>query len=126
MVSLTRDQRIDLLRVVYNWNLVAREKQKLPQGSWQSWLVMVGRGYGKTRTGAESIRIWKEDSPIMMAVDATAGDVRDIIIEGPGGILHSAPPWDRPVYEPSKSKVTWNNGATCLLRSADEPDVRFC
>jgi len=122
MASLTRDQRIDLLRVVYNWNLVAREKQKLPRGNWQSWLVMAGRGFGKTRTGAETLRIWKEDSPIMLAVGATAGDVRDIIIEGPGGILHSAPPWDRPVYEPSKSKITWNNGATCLLRSADEPD----
>lgn len=84
--------------------------------------MKAGRGFGKTRTGAELIREWKEDVPIIHLIGPTASDVRDVMIEGPAGILNISPRWDRPSYEPSKRKLTWKNGASALLFSADEPD----
>jgi phage terminase large subunit-like protein len=60
--------------------------------------------------------------PIIHFVGATAGDARDIMIEGESGILKSSPSWDIPKYEPSKRKVTWKNGAHALIFTADEPD----
>jgi phage terminase large subunit-like protein len=60
--------------------------------------------------------------PIIHFLGATAGDARDIMIEGESGILKSSPPWDMPKYEPSKRKVTWKNGAHALIFTADEPD----
>jgi len=91
-------------------------------GNWQTWLIKAGRGFGKTRTGAETIRIWKDHYPILHLVGATAGDVRDIMIEGKGGLLESSPNWDKPRYEPSKRRITWENGSRGLLFSADEPE----
>ncbi len=113
----------NLLQVArYNWELTAREKQKIPEGDWQTWLILAGRGFGKTRTGAETIRQWKDDYPIIHLVAATSADVRDIMIEGESGLLNISPKWDKPVYHASKRKVTWSNGAYALLFSADEPD----
>jgi len=106
----------------YRWSIHARDKQTLPAGSWQTWLIKAGRGFGKTRTGAETIRIWKDHYPILHLVGATAGDVRDIMIEGKGGLLESSPNWDKPRYEPSKRRITWENGSRGLLFSADEPE----
>ena len=107
----------------YDWQgLWAREKQLLPPDPWDTWLILAGRGFGKTRTGAETVRIWKEDNPIIHLVGATASDARDVIVEGESGILAVSPPNDRPVYEPSKRRVTWKNGAKAIVFSADEPD----
>lgn len=106
----------------YDWELWAREKQRIPQCSFTYWVILSGRGFGKTRTGVETVRIWKDDNPIILLSGATAGDLRDIMIEGESGILPMAPPWDRPNYESSKSRLTWKNGAIAFLRSADEPD----
>lgn len=123
---LSPKQRIELGQLLeeyqYRWSLNAREKQKLPQGNWQTWMISAGRGFGKTRTGAETVREWKENSPIIHLVGATAGDVRDIMVEGESGILSISPKWDKPKYEPSKRRLTWDNGARALLFSADEPD----
>ena len=53
----------------------------------------------------------------------TAADARDVLVEGPSGLLAISPPWDRPKYEPSKRRVTWNNGAVATLYNATEPDA---
>jgi len=106
----------------YDWDLIARDKQLLPAGDWSTWLILAGRGWGKTRTGAETIRKWKEIYPIIHCVGPTAADVRDVIIEGESGLLAISPPWDFPNYEPSKRRITWNNGSYAVLFSADEPD----
>jgi len=124
--SLPQDKRNelnDLLEVInYRWSIQARDKQQLPSGNWNTWLIKAGRGFGKTRTGIETVRIWKEDNPIIGFIGATAADVRDIMIEGESGILAKSPPWDRPYYEPSKKKLTFRNGSVCKLFSAEEPD----
>lgn len=124
--SLNQDQRVELNNLLevaqYRWSMQAREKQKLPPGDWNTWLLKAGRGFGKTRVGVETVRIWKEDNPIIGFIGATAADVRDIMIEGESGILAKSPPWDKPLYEPSKKKLTFKNGAVCKLFSAEEPD----
>lgn len=124
--SLPPNKKAELVQLLevaeYRWTLNARPSQLLPQGDWTTWLIKAGRGWGKTRVGAETVRIWKDTCPIIHFIGATAGDARDIMIEGPAGILAVSPPWDRPKYEPSKRKVTWNNGSYALVFTADEPD----
>ncbi len=84
---------------------------------------MAGRGFGKTRTGAEWIRERvKHGARHIIFAGATASDLRDIMIEGESGILAISPDWERPKYEPSKARLTWPNGAKALLLSADEPE----
>lgn len=109
----------------YDWERQAREKQREPAGDWRVWLILAGRGFGKTRTGAEWTRRQIETARCgrMALVGRTAGDVRDVMIEGESGILACAPSWNRPRYEPSKRRLTWPNGAIATTYSADEPDA---
>lgn len=97
----------------------------LPERRWLIWAIIAGRGYGKSRTGAETVRFWAEEHPgIRIALVArTAADARDVMVEGPSGILAVAHPEFLPHYEPSKRKVTWPNGTTAHTYSADEPDL---
>ena len=108
--------------LLYDWNLWARDKQLEPPGDWTYWLMRMGRGAGKTRTGAETVRIWKDNYPIIHLIAPTAGDARDVMIEGESGILSVSPDWDKPLYEPSKLRLTWNNGAIGSIFTAEEPD----
>ena len=108
--------------LIWDWQFWARPKQKAPDWQWLVWLVLAGRGYGKTRVGAEMVRKWKEEVPIIHMVGPTSGDVRRFMVDGPSGVLKICPPWDEARYEPSKSKITFHNGSVCLLFSADEPD----
>ncbi len=88
-------------------------------------MAMAGRGWGKTRVGAETVREWakeKLEAPIHL-VAPTAGDIRKVMVEGPSGLLKCYPPTQRPHYEPSKGHmITWPNGNTALCFSADEPE----
>jgi phage terminase large subunit-like protein len=89
------------------------------------WLILAGRGYGKTRTAAEWARMQAEQMPGCRGalVARTAADTRDVLVEGESGILAVSPPSFMPVYEPSKRRVTWPNGSTATLYSADKPDL---
>lgn len=124
--SLTPERKAELIQLLevaqYRWTLQARPSQLAPEGDWTTWLIKAGRGFGKTRAGAETVRQWKDTMPIFHFIGATAGDARDIMIEGPAGILACSPPWDMPKYEPSKRKLSWKNGAHALIFTADEPD----
>ena len=107
------------------WPALARPNQLPPPGTWwQIWLLLAGRGFGKTRTLAE----WVCDQAAsgragrIALVAATAADARDVLVEGESGILAVAPPWCRPVYEPSKRRLTWPNGAIATTFSAEEPE----
>lgn len=106
------------------WPFHARQSQLAPKGQWSLWLYMAGRGAGKTRSGAEWIhdRVQQRLSRRIALVAPTAADVRDTMIEGPSGLLNVGHPSERPVYEPSKRKLTWPNGAIGLCFSAEEPD----
>lgn len=109
--------------VKYDWRFNAREAQFLPDHRpWQYWLIMAGRGFGKTRTGAETVREWVKKYPYVNLAGATADDARDIMIEGESGILAICPKDERPVYKASKRRLEWQNGAKSLIFTADEPE----
>ena len=87
------------------------------------WLILAGRGFGKSRTGAEWVRQRVDaGAQRITIVGRTSADVRDVMVEGESGILATAPPWNRPRYEPSKRRLTWPGGAQATTYSADEPD----
>ncbi len=106
----------------WSWHLHARPEQLPPPGSWRTWLIMAGRGWGKTRVGAEWTRASARHFPLVNIVGATADDARDIMIEGESGILNICPPHERPEYLPSKRRLEWPNGARTLIFTADEPE----
>jgi phage terminase large subunit-like protein len=107
------------------WRLWARPEQLPPPGEWTTWLYMGGRGAGKTRAGAEWIRARVQNGRgrRIALVAGTAADARDVMIEGESGLLAVAPAWDRPLFEPSKRRLTWPNGAVATLFSAEQPEA---
>ena len=119
-----------VLEFLYDWKFWARSDQIPPNGDWLTWLILAGRGWGKTKTGAETVRDWVTGrTPLargryrrIALVAETAADGRDVIVEGDSGILACHPPYFRPTYEPSKRRLTWPNGAIATIYSAQEPD----
>jgi predicted phage terminase large subunit-like protein len=106
-----------------DWAANARADQLLPEGDWRTWTILAGRGWGKTRTGAEAVRAWVGRGYRRIALVApTAADARDVMVEGESGLLNIFPNETRPLYEPSKRRVTFANGAQATVYSADEPD----
>jgi predicted phage terminase large subunit-like protein len=110
--------------LLHDWRIWARPSQLPPEGSWRVWLLLAGRGFGKTRSGAEWVRAMVEEKRCrrVALVAPTAGDARDVMVEGESGLLAIAPADFRPLYEPSKRRLTWPNGAVATLFSADEPE----
>ena len=121
--NLTKEQAIKKL---FDWRseLNARPNQIAPDGNWTTWLILAGRGFGKTRTGAEWIRERVESgmSKRIALIGKTPADVRDVMIEGESGLLNISPPYNMPTYEPSKRRLTWDNGAIAQTFSSYEPD----
>lgn len=111
-----------LENLAHDWTFWARDKQKLPDAPFFVWLVLAGRGFGKTRTGGETVRIWARDNAYVNLIGATADDARDIMIEGESGILAICPNTERPEYVSSKRQLQWPNGAISLIFTADEPE----
>jgi len=107
-----------------DWSVRARPDQLPPPGNWTTWLMLGGRGSGKTRSGSEWVRTLVETGAArrIALVAPTAADARDVMVEGESGILATAPSWCRPQYEPSKRRLTWPNGAIATCFSADEPE----
>lgn len=107
-----------------DWAFWARDAQLPPPGDWFVWLMLAGRGFGKTRAGAEYVieRARQGYGPIAL-IGETAADVRDVMVEvGDSSILKISPDDFRPQYEPSKRRLTWPNGVTATTYSGDEPD----
>jgi phage terminase large subunit-like protein len=104
------------------WRAKARPEQ-LPPANWtHGWGLLGGRGMGKTWVGSNVTNEFAQTVSHIALVGPTAADVRDVMIEGPSGILRTAPSWFRPTYEPSKRRVEWPNGAVAIALSAEEPD----
>jgi len=116
-------------RLFAEWAFWARVKQ-LWDPTWKELVVlwMTGRGFGKTRCGAETVNLVAEYYPDMCGgeialIGQTATDMRDIMVEGKSGIMATAKPWFVPVYEPSKMKITWPNGVIARLRTSEKPKL---
>lgn len=104
----------------YDWLQVARPEQLPPQGDWRVWLIMAGRGYGKTRTGAETIRQWVQENRYrrIAIIANTELEARRFMVEGPTGLLAVHAPDEMPLYESSKRQLTWKNGAVASIFTA--------
>ena len=121
LAEMSAAQRRGLHR---HWRLWAHEGQLPPEGPWHTWLIMAGRGFGKTRAGAEWVRQVAEADPsaTIALIGASLGEARQVMVEGPSGLLAIAPARRRPLFEPSKRRLTWPNGATATYYSAAEPE----
>lgn len=110
-------------RLVYNWDFWARPQQKAPPGDWDVWMIMSGRGFGKTRSGAEWVKERQAQGAGHISLIADdAKDARDVMIEGESGLLSLYPKLARPRYVASQAKIEWPNGATAILYSAHDPE----
>ncbi|MCJ2128039.1 DNA-packaging protein [Methylobacterium sp. E-045] len=122
----------ELIRALASdWLHNARSDQLPPcpsRDDWTTWVVIGGRGSGKTRTGAEWVRALAGGDPAFCAaavgrialIGETYADVRDVMIEGPSGLLSLS--GSRPLWSPSRRRLEWANGAVALAFSAEEPD----
>jgi phage terminase large subunit-like protein len=130
----------DRSRLLHSWPLSARIDQLAPQlladTPWRTWVIMGGRGAGKTRAGAEWIRhlALRHDcddgtaaTPLpprrIALVAETLGDARRVMVEGVSGLLSVHTDHERPLYEPSKNQITWANGTIAHLFSGEDPDA---
>jgi predicted phage terminase large subunit-like protein len=131
--QLTREQFGKVIQ--YDWCVNARDDQLAPVfakggARWHTWLVLGGRGSGKTRTGAEWIRAQVIGEPpladrrsrrIALVAD-TIAQVRSVMIEGISGLLSVYPPAERPKLEVSRNQLVWSNGTIAQMFAADNPD----
>ena len=110
--------------LLYDRRLWARDKQLPPPGDWRVWLLMAGRGFGKTRTGAEWIGLLVAAGAARHVglVGDTFYDVRHVMVEGPAGILGCAPRWRRPDWYPSQRQLVWPSDMVARCYSADDPE----
>lgn len=103
----------------------ARADQWPPESAdpWRYWMLLSGRGSGKTRSGAEWIRKMAEKAPRLAMIAPTGSDIRDTLVEGLSGLLYVCHRAGVAIdWEPSKKRVTFPNGAVLLGYSAEEPD----
>lgn len=115
----------ELAEYAYEWSEWRRPSQRIPLGMgdvFRIWLIQAGRGYGKTRTGAETVRIMCEHVERIGLIGVTRADGRDVMVEGESGIMSVFPPHQRPEYVAAKRRLTFHNGARAYLYSAEEPD----
>lgn len=115
---------LDPESILADWSMWARPSQLPPPGEWGTWLMQAGRGAGKTRAASEWIneRVRKGLAKRIALLGRTSADVRDVMIQGDSGLIESSHPGEVPVWEPSKRRLSWPNGAFALAFSADEPD----
>ena len=102
----------------------ARPTQRRAAGDWRVWAYIAGRGAGKTRAGASWIQQRVDNGTMKLGclIAPTAADIRDVMVEGPSGLINVAPAWNRPRFEGSKRRVEWPNGARAICLSGEVPE----
>lgn len=119
-----------LLALPYLFEFWALDHQLPPQGDWRTWVIMGGRGAGKTRAGAEWVRREVEGSRPrdpgrsrrVALVGETIEQVREVMVLGDSGIIACSPPDRMPVWEATRKRLVWPNGAVAQVFSAHEPE----
>ena len=116
----------------HDWGFWARPEQLEPDGDWNTWVALAGRGWGKTRAGAEWVRHRiRSGDKIVHCVAPTKGDVRRVMVEGDSGLLNVCWEGDEtyrgkhigfPVWSPTNNSLTWENGAKAVFFSAEDPE----
>ena len=116
----------------HDWGFWARPEQLEPAGNWNTWVALAGRGWGKTRAGAEWVRHRiRSGDKIVHCVAPTKGDVRRVMVEGDSGLLNVCWSGDTtyrgkhigfPVWSPTNNSLTWENGAKAVFFTAEDPE----
>lgn len=120
----------ELLALPFMFDFWAMPHQLPPEGTWRSWVIMGGRGAGKTRAGAEWVRAQVEGSRPndhgrcrrIALVGETLDQVREVMVFGDSGILACSPPDRRPEWHATRRMLIWPNGATAQAFSAHDPE----
>jgi len=140
LASLNENERLQILKTLdseqletlrWDWRFWARPGQLMPgsdgalsqRKDWVHWIPLAGRGWGKTRVGAECVRKWAENpAEKIHLIGPTSAAVRSVMIEGKSGLLSCYPPYRRPDYEPTRHRILFPSGAIGETFSADEPE----
>lgn len=133
LANLTEEERQEILNkytpdeiaaLTYNWSFWARPNQLPPEGLWNTWLVMAGRGFGKTRIGSEWVRELAHKYPgcRIALVAETAADARDVMIKGDSGLLACDPDLSEDSWSPTNRCLTWPNGSKAFTYNGTTPD----
>lgn len=121
--ALTVFDKTIVRKLRYCWTLRARPDQCPPNVPWLIWLLLGGRGSGKTRAGAEWVRERVKNGARRIALVApTYNEAREVMIEGESGLLNIGPPEERPVYLSSRKRLEWPNGTIGHVFSGEDPD----
>lgn len=130
--ALSQLTPLQLEELQYDWSFWGRPEQQEPKGNWKIWMPLAGRGWGKTRCGAEWVRHRvKMGDRRIACVAPTKGDVRRVMVEGESGLLNICWKGDKtyrgaemgfPVWSPTNNSVTWANGAKAEFFSAEDPE----
>ena len=127
------EQQAIYLALRYDWRRWARPEQLAPEAPWDIWVLLAGRGGGKTRPAAQLVNEWaanpeyaEGNQPRIALVGRTKPECEKIMVNGESGIVACSPPWFQATYHPSKDQVVWpatesGPGAVAELHSADEP-----
>jgi len=108
----------------FHWGLMAHPSQLPPPGDWRIWMIMAGRGFGKTRAGTEWVREIAETNPDarIALLSSSLSEARSVMVEGDSGLIACSPEGRRPVFEASLRRLRFPNGAQAHLYSAAEPE----
>ena len=119
--SLTWPQQRELR---HRWSLWAHDGQRAPAGDWRVWLIRAGRGFGKTRAGAEWVSEMARANPAarIALVGATAADARRVMVEGASGVIAVARDGEAVVWRPTSGEVRFASGAVAQVYSAAAPE----
>lgn len=115
----------ELEEFIRDWRIWGRDSQLRPEGIWHTWLLLAGRGFGKTRTAVENTLDVIEAGEVSRCCLLGQGDldVRDVMVEGESGILANSKSWFRPEWRPSLGRLEWPNGALAYVFSAVDPEA---
>ncbi len=127
LATLTSEQ---LAALPYLFDFWAMPHQVPPEGDWRTWVILGGRGAGKTRAGAEWVRSMVEGprpavpgaAHRVALIAETIEQAREVMVFGESGIMAVSPPGRRPEWVPGRRMLIWPNGATAQLFSAHEPE----
>lgn len=124
-LELLDDRRLE--EFYYDWRIWGRDKQLAPEGVWSEWLLLCGRGFGKTMTAVKNILHWIDEGWCrrIAIVGQGEGDIRSVMINGKSGFIAQSPSWNKPDFRPSVGvgELHWPCGAIGQVYSAEDPEA---
>lgn len=124
VLGLLKREKTKRTEISYDWLKVARPSQLPPEGNWSTWLILAGRGFGKTRTGSETINAWvrAKKAHRIALIGASIHEVLNVMINGESGIRRTAPLKEQPKWNSATNTLHFPNGALCYVIGAETPE----